>query len=798
MDDSKIPDDFNSDSDSAKEVKKTGNDSNFNMPDSFFADSIEEAQKTGNILDPKMPDSFFADSIEEAQKMSNILDPKMPDSFFADSAEETQKTVQMEMAASKTSDSFFADSAEETQKTVKGHLVVEKRIPSEICSDDSPEFEAIAPGQQFANRYRIEGELGRGGMGIVYKAYDTRLKRVVALKLILRGEIRDFQRFIRESSAMAQLNHPNIIKLHDFGEKPQPFFTMEYIEGFTLADLIKEKKMKTNFLVDLMIKVCDALAHAHKNKILHRDIKPSNIMITNGGEPKIVDFGLAKVKDSEEKSLSKTGDVLGTIHYMSPEQIHGNPSEKSDIYSIGATIYEALTYCHVYQGDSYHNILFQILHRPPIPPRQLNPNISPYFEAVCLKCIAKKEQKRYESFRQLVRELKNLRDHKPIIAKRYTSWDVLKNFIADHKLVFGAMALIFFVLVVSLVFVTDAWRKAEKAKTAKEVALRKVEEANDDMRDFNKAIIEVVERIRLSDKYASFILDRDIIEPLESLFNKSVHLKNAEEYIFLRAIVLRNQDIGQGIKDYTTIIKKDPKHFRAYYNRGRLYCEQKEYKKALVDFNKCIELEPSYYDAYNCRGLIYRHFGLYERALADYNQSLKLNSKYSFVYRNRGVVYQNLNQHDKAIADFNKAVQINSESFQAYINRGVFYSSRRLYNKALDDYTRALLINPGAFEAYHNIGSIHAIHKKYKEALAFYNKSILVDPSQFLAYQSRGNVYKKLEKYKLAIENYEKVISLTPNYWKPYDGLYQCYKALGNDKRAHYYKKKAEQFKKKN
>ena len=268
---------------------------------------------------------------------------------------------------------------------------------------------------ELATRYQILKELGRGGMGAVYKVFDQHLKRTVAMKVIFEQYS---ERFSMELETMARLQHPNIIQLFEYGLSPQPFFIMEYIEGITLGEYCEKQKVCEAQLIDLFIQICEAMCEAHGQKILHRDLKPSNIMVC-GGQIKVMDFGLAKEIGGEK--LSRTGDIVGTPVYMAPEQLEGKASQQSDIYSIGATLYEVLTNRQLYQGASDLNIIIQIHEKNPIVPRDLNPDISPYLEAICLKCLMKKPEKRYRSAQALLREFKNLKNNRPIIAKKYIS-----------------------------------------------------------------------------------------------------------------------------------------------------------------------------------------------------------------------------------------------------------------------------------------------------------------------------------------------------------------------------------------
>lgn len=264
--------------------------------------------------------------------------------------------------------------------------------------------------QKKFGKYIIESELGRGGMGVVYKAYDLQLQRHVALKILININQKSIRRLQNESVAMANIDHPNITRFYEFGSSPQPHFAMEFIEGTTLKTLIIQKKVKQLFLINILITICNCLQEIHDKKILHRDLKPENIMIAKDGTPKIMDFGLAKFTNDHASDLSKTGDIVGTVHYMAPEQISGNVGIASDIYAIGATMYEALTFQKLFDGVSQANLIFQVLQVNPVPPREINPKISVALEEVCLKCIAKKPEMRYRNFRQLSNRLSEIKE----------------------------------------------------------------------------------------------------------------------------------------------------------------------------------------------------------------------------------------------------------------------------------------------------------------------------------------------------------------------------------------------------
>lgn len=280
----------------------------------------------------------------------------------------------------------------------------------EISSLRSP-IPELADGQVFG-RYRIEGTLGRGGMGAVYRAYDSHLHRTVALKVpfFKRGYSEEIvQRFLREARAVAQLSHANLCRIFDVGViEGTLFLTMEFVEGQSLEQLFKlGKPMPEADVVPVIRQVALALQEAHDCGIIHRDLKPANIMRNTKGQPVLMDFGLARHIDSEENDLTKDGALLGTPAYMSPEQIRGTSREigpATDIYSLGVVMYRLLTGCRPFEG-TFTAILSAIPTAIPTAPRDLCRTIHPTIEAICLKAMAKSCSDRFASAAEMAAAL---------------------------------------------------------------------------------------------------------------------------------------------------------------------------------------------------------------------------------------------------------------------------------------------------------------------------------------------------------------------------------------------------------
>lgn len=278
------------------------------------------------------------------------------------------------------------------------------------------------PFPELAN-YEILEEIGQGGMGIVYKARQRNTERVVALKVILTGSLageKEVRRFRAEAQAVAKLRHQNIVTLFEIGhENGQHFFSMEYVEGESLLQRVRAKTLNFGEAAILVKKVAEAVNAAHEKGILHRDLKPANILIDKKGEPRITDFGLAQQQELKP-DLTRSGTILGTPSYMPPEQALGKVRELSvcsDVYSVGATLYEAITGRPPFQADSALETLTQVVEIPPAAPRLLNPKIPKDLEVICLKCLRKQPLQRYASAAALADDLGRFLRKEPIEAR---------------------------------------------------------------------------------------------------------------------------------------------------------------------------------------------------------------------------------------------------------------------------------------------------------------------------------------------------------------------------------------------
>jgi prepilin-type processing-associated H-X9-DG protein len=311
--------------------------------------------------------------------------------------------------------------------------------------------------------YELLEEIARGGMGVVYRARQVSLDRIVAVKMLLAGPLagKDFvQRFRTEAAAAASLQHPNIVAIHEVGyAEGQHFFAMDFVEGLTLAQLVAQGPLPAPQAARYLKTVAEAIHFAHERNVLHRDLKPSNVLVDSAtDQPWVTDFGLAKRLEAET-DLTLTGQLLGSPNYMSPEQAkakRGTVGKRTDVYSLGAILYHLLTGRPPFQGETLTEVLRQLADTDPLAPHLLIPRVPPDLETICVKCLEKEPAKRYVSALELAEELGRFLRHEPILAhpvsrvERAWRWCRRKPALAS----LGGSLL----LVVALGFTTTLWQ----------------------------------------------------------------------------------------------------------------------------------------------------------------------------------------------------------------------------------------------------------------------------------------------------------------------------------------------------
>lgn len=334
-------------------------------------------------------------------------------------------------------------------------------------------IEELSPGTILADKYKIIEVIGRGGMGIVYKAEDLKLKRVVALKFLPPELMQDEEakeRFALEAQAAAALSHPNICTIHEIvEEKGKSFIVMEYIEGQSLSKTIKRSPFELDKALDVAIQIAEGLDEANKKSIIHRDIKSANIMVTDRGQAKIMDFGLAKVKGGT--LLTREGTTLGTVAYMSPEQARGEEVDhRSDIWSLGIVLYEMLSGKLPFMGEHEASILYSVVHEEPKPLKSLRPDVPQEIQSIINRTLKKKPKSRYSSAADILKDLKQAQEDLRAVDKGNIN---LKSFLRAFRKPSIAVPTALITIVLCFVIVWF-FRRGSKTKWAREQALPEI------------------------------------------------------------------------------------------------------------------------------------------------------------------------------------------------------------------------------------------------------------------------------------------------------------------------------------
>jgi serine/threonine protein kinase len=479
---------------------------------------------------------------------------------------------------------------------------------------DAPELPNV-PG------YKILGMLGRGGVGVVYKATQIALKREVALKMLLRAEHADsgsLTRFRTEAEAVARLQHPHIVQIYDVGAAGGcPYLALEYLSGGSLSKRLAGKPQPPQAAAEMLRTLAEAVSFAHQRNVLHRDLKPDNVLLAEDGTLKIADFGLAKQLGSEV-TPTMTGDIMGTPAYMAPEQASGATRELGppcDVYALGVILYEMLTGRPPLQGPDVVRTVMAVLHEEPVPPRRLQSGIPRDLETICLKCLEKSPRKRYESAQELADDLKRFLHNEPISARPTRSWERAAKWARRRPA--AALAIAVACVLPVLALTAGAWhveqlskelRRTEEQRQRAEADLVTAQQALDGFfeRMSNQGLTATASReqiqremLEVTLKFCQGLLVQNPTDPGVRWRTGKAHMLVAGVYHILERYNEAEVEYQQAIQNLADLIRDQPGNrdqplFRrdlagARNNLGNLLAVQGKLKQAEESFRLALE-----------------------------------------------------------------------------------------------------------------------------------------------------------------------------------------------------------------
>jgi serine/threonine protein kinase/Tfp pilus assembly protein PilF len=679
----------------------------------------------------------------------------------------------------------------------------------------------FVPGEFFGERYQIIEEIGRGGMGRVYKAIDKELSRIIVLKMIRPERSSDpgmVERFKKEINLASQITHENVCRIYDLGEIDEiKYISMQFIDGENLKDFIQtSKRLSIESTIDITRQICQALIAAHKKGVIHRDLKPKNIMLDKKGTAFVMDFGIAKSIDSED--TIKPGAIVGTPYYMSPEQAIGEKIDhRADIYSLGAIMYEMLTGKPPFKADTIAGLIHKHVNETPKPISQLNPQIPVVLEKIIMKCLEKKPDKRYQGANDIIAAL-NKAESEVIISAKPARIHLKK--IAP----LAAIALAILAFIISYLIIVE--KKSIQTVNGKEIGsiavipfkdlspqknqehfcegmtddvIAKIRTMNPRLKVFPMSSAMRYEDIKnISQEFGidsilepSIQKERERIRVNAQLISvKGGFLIWSETYDRKLEGAFEVQDeisraIAQALKaelvsDSLDLIKsREPKNVEAYdyYRKGMnfldkkydLYYREEDFKTTVNMFKSAIEIEPNYALAYWGLGSAYESHYVKIRNKEDLNQALKylemsyeLDPNLAEANLAMGWAYFYKADNDEAYQYFKRALEIDPDSATVNLYTGTFFRSIGLYDRAIECFSKSIECDPLDIMTYMLITDCSLCTGEFEQAVIYVKKGLELEPNNVPLRLYHVQYFLWLNKYKEAEKVLNRVEKIEP------------------------------------
>jgi tetratricopeptide (TPR) repeat protein/predicted Ser/Thr protein kinase len=566
------------------------------------------------------------------------------------------------------------------------------------------------------SHYRIVSKIGAGGMGEVYLAQDTKLNRKVAIKFLpesLTADEQAIKRLVREAQAAARLDHPNICTIHEVSEADgRSFIVMQYIEGETLDSRMKRKPLDLSESLGIAAQVADALAEAHAHGIVHRDIKPSNIMITPRGKVKVLDFGLAKsinadvAVDAEAQTatlLTQSGVVMGTVPYMSPEQLRGERLDgRSDIFSYGTVLYEIIGGRRPFEAQSLAEITSAILMRDP-PPLQSNSNIIPAkLESLILRCLEKEPAQRYQTMVELLVDLDRVRSDREngsVVAASNDAptvrmaIDRSRRRVNWRRLAQSRVAAAFGVLVILGLAITGYLRFFRSPTTSNKSITKYESSPAYDTYLRAKVVIKSESQDEIENAIKLLKQALAIDPQFAPAWAALARAYNIKSFYFSAPEEQRKQLNEDAAVAVEKALSLDPNLAEGHYARGLIlwtHANRFPHEAAIQSYRRALELDPNLDEAHHQLGVVYFHIGLFDKSWAEIEKAVSINASNTLARFRFGVINMYRGKYEDANAVFKSTPLKSNPSLWAYQSATALFRLGRTEeaNQLLDEYLK--------------------------------------------------------------------------------------------------------------
>jgi serine/threonine protein kinase/Flp pilus assembly protein TadD len=663
--------------------------------------------------------------------------------------------------------------------------------------------------------YEIINQIGAGGMGEVYLAKDKKLDRNVAVKILneeFSQDASNLNRFIREAKATSRLNHPNILVVHEIGQQENTnYIVSEFINGKTLREVIKEKRLKLSEVLDISIPIADALCTAHSSNIIHRDIKPENIMVRPDGVVKVLDFGLAKVVQQKDRSnfgleestvqLSHTAKdvIMGTVSYMSPEQARAQRVDaRTDIFSFGIMLYEMLTGQQPFTGETFSHTIVAILEKEPPPLSQFISSFPPEIERIIKNCLAKKADKRYSMAKSLLDDLKDLKEELAFQSKlerrsasnkkTETETQFIRAAITAKTEKRNSIAVLPFTNISAEAEneyfcdglaeeLLNALAKIDDLKVAARTSAFSFKNKNTEVSQIGKTlnVSTILEgsvrksgnRIRIS---LQLINVADGYHLWSERYDREMkEIFDVQDEITLAVVdALKVKLFGE---EKAAILKRYTDSPEAYelYLKGLYHCYKwtdEGFRKSIEYFEKALEEDPEFAPAYAKIADYYHftsHIGLFSpheihpKWKAAAQRALEIDEGLADAHLAMAHIYFYFDRDwAKAEGEFERAIELNANSTDAHKYYGLFLASRERFDQAVAEGKKALALDPLSIAVNIVGGFIYLFVDRLDDALGLVRQMIELDSNAPQGYWVGGSLLMANGKYEEAVEAFRR------------------------------------------